>query len=167
MGAVSRHTASVLPKPHPETSRSDLHERRVLVVEGVGRKLQCDHLPNSFFRTNPVCPPPTTPENSDPALKQADCQQSGPWVQQLFDSRSGGLLRGGAGKWPQKPSVAVWEWGYLPCPLRWALISACGMCAHMLLHADACAQHAHKGWCRSWRGEVCVCGSWWTNEVCL
>lgn len=65
------------------------------------------------------------PENSDPAFKQADCeQQSGP-------AAAAAALEGGAGMRLQKPSVAAREWGYLPCP---ALPSAAGLPFHPGVH---------------------------------
>lgn len=84
--------------------------------------------PNSLF-TNLVCPHPwklwpcteTTWLSADLPVSAAAL-----WYQEWR------VLRGGAGKWPQKPSVADREWGYLPCSLRWGLIShvACA-CIHI------------------------------------
>lgn len=118
--------------------------------------------PNSLF-TNPVCPHPwklwprieTTWLSADQPVSAAAL-----WYQEWR------VLRGGAGKWPQKPSVTVREWGYLPCSLRWRLIShvACA-CIHtsVQLHKHT---YTHS-WCRSLRAEECACVSWGTNEVCL
>lgn len=126
--------------------RSDFHEKQGSVEGGLGGNV-ISYQPNSLF-TNPVCPHPwklwpcieTTWLSADQPVSAAAL-----WYQEWR------VLRGGAGKWSQKPSVAVREWGYLPCSLRWRLIShvACA-CIHtsVQLHKHAYTQLVQKfeGW---------------------
>lgn len=130
-----------------------------------GWKWQRDQLPNQTpFFPNPVCP---HPRKLWPCIETAWLSADQPVSAVALWYQEWRVLRGGAGKWPQKPSVAVWEWGYLPCSLRWGLIShvACA-CIRLCVPIQVQNPHTHS-WCRSLRGEECACGSSRTNEVCL
>lgn len=126
--------------------RSDFHEKRGS-VEGGKMAMWSVTKPNSLF-TNPVCPHPwklwpcieTTWLSADQPVSAAAL-----WYEEWR------VLRGGAGKWPQKPSVAVWEWGYLPCSLRWGLIShvACA-CIRMCMPIQVQHTHIHTAGAKVW-----------------